>query len=386
MFLLASCGEQDPCPHPVSLVLDFRRDTADSAWTLVDPKAPGAPLAGELASLSAGPEGRVVAAGWLRDDAGPSLWAAELDERVCVRRAWRAPLGGDGPKPATILALSDGGLLAGGTAPGPGSDNDEAWVARYDNLGRAAWSVDEGEFLYVSGLFETPSREQVTALAALPDGRVAAAGGADVNGALHSNWLMLLEADGRVRGRIDLPRDDPRTAGDLAAIVPQADGVLWLAGTLDPGAPEADAWVLAIADDGATLLWDRRYEAAGRQSVADALPLDGGLLLAGGDAGEAWFATLDAEGEMLGSQRLRRAQPRGELRDLAAAGGTILAAGTAGGPWLLRLDARGIPGGTGWLAGSGRLLSALALPDGAALGGGRLGSAGPPLLVRLEPE
>lgn len=386
MLLLAAACD-DGCPHPRSLALDFRPAAAAATWVLVDPSAvpEAAPLVGEVASLVPAAEGALIAAGWLSSPAGPKLWAAGLDADFCVRRAWIAELGPAGPQPRVVRALPDGGLLVAGWAPGPGQGNEEAWVARYDRLGKPVWSVAEGEFLYVSGLFQTPSREAVTALALLPDGGIAAAGAADVNDALHSNWILLLDGDGRVRRRVDLPRDDPRTEAALTAVVPQPDGGLWLAGTLRPGEPEADAWVLALAPDD-SLLWDRRYEEPGRQEVAAALDRGGGVALAGRENGEAWLALLDGEGEMLQSQRLRRREAPGELAMLADAGGHLLAAGASAGPWLLRLDRLGRPDGSLALAGGGRLASAVSLPDGSLVAGGRLEGAGPPLLALLAPD
>ena len=393
LLLLAGCGPQDPCPHPKELVLDFLPGESPATWVVVDPAATeGAlPLAGELVALAAGADAGIVAGGWLTGPAGPKLWAASLDAQLCVQHAWIAELGPAGARPSELVALPDGGLLAGGTAPGPGVGNDEAWVARFDGRGKRLWSVVEGEFLYVSGLFETPSREVVTALSLLPDGGIAAAGGADVNGALYSNWVMLLEADGRVRRRIDLPRDDPRTPGDLAAVVPQADGSLWLAGTLDPAGAEADAWVLAVTAD-STLLWDRRYAAAGWQGVAAATLQGPALLLAGARQAlggrDAWLALLDGEGEMVLSQSLRRGEDGGDggLLAVAPAGDGLLAAGTSAGGWLLRLDELGRPLASTALRGAGALGAAVQLPDGRALGGGRAGAEGPPLLVLLPPS
>lgn len=390
-LLLAGCGPQDPCPHPADLALDFRPGPAAATWVLVDPaaKPEALPLTGEVVALAAGPEDGLVAAGWLSGPAGPKLWAASLDARLCVLRAWVAELGPGGLRPGELVALADGGLLAGGTAPGPGIGNDEAWVARYDGQGRSLWSVAEGEILYVSGLFETPSREAVTALALLPDGGVAAAGGADVNAALYSNWVLLLDADGRVRRRIDLPRDDPRTPGELAAVVPQADGTLWLAGTLAPDGDGGDAWVLAVAADN-TLLWDRRYPATGRQFVAAAAESDRHLVLAGAQQGAAgrqdgWLAVIDAEGEMILSQNLRSGDGGAAgLLALAPGGADLLTAGGAAGAWLLRLTPEGAPLASRALAGAGQLRAALLLADGRTLGAGRLGPAGPPLLLRIE--
>jgi hypothetical protein len=391
LLLLAGCGPRDPCPHPRDLALDFRPGGPAASWVLVDPTAAedALPLAGELIALAPAAGDGLVAGGWLSGPAGPKLWAATLDGELCVQRAWIAELGPAGARPSELVALPDGGLLAGGSAPGPGVGNDEAWVARFDGQGKPLWSVVEGEFLYVSGLFETPSRETVTAISLLPDGTIAAAGGADVNAALYSNWVMLLEADGRIRRRIDLPRDDPRMPGDLAAVVPQADGSLWLAGTLDPAGAEADAWVLAVAAD-STLLWDRRYAAPGWQGVAAAAHQGPALLLAGarqaGGGRDAWLARLDGEGEMVLSQSLRGAATGdGGLLAVAPAGGDLLVAGAAGGAWLLRLDDAGRPLASSAQPGAGRLGTVLQLPDGRALGGGRAGAAGPPLLVLLAP-
>lgn len=385
LLLTAACD--DGCPHPRSLALDFRPGADAASWIVVDPRAApeAAPLSGEVTSLVPAAEGALIAAGWLSSPAGPKLWAADLDADFCVRRAWVAELGPAGPQPSVLQALPDGGLLAAGRAPGPGQGNDEAWVARFDRLGKPVWSVAEGEFLYVSGLFQTPSREAVTALALLPDGGIAVAGAADVNDALHSNWIMLLDGEGHVRRRVDLPRDDPRTAAALTAVVPQPGGGLWLAGTLRPGEPEADAWVLALAPDD-SLLWDRRYEEPGRQEVAAALGRGEAVALAGRENGEAWLALLDAEGEMLLSQRLRRREAPGELTLLADDGEHLLAAGGSAGPWLLRLDRLGRPEGTRSLPGSGRLSSAVSLPDGRLVAGGRLEGVGPPLLLLLAAD
>ncbi len=396
-LLLAACGKQDPCGHAAGLALDVKPGPAPASWVLFDPaaKAGAAPLDGEILAIAAGPEDGAVAAGLLRAADGPRLFAITLDRAACVVQAWTAIPAPAGAEIRRMVAMGDGGLLVAGRAPGPGVGNDEAWVARYDGQGRSLWSVVEGEFLYVSGLFETPSREVVTALSLLPDGQIAAAGTADVNAALYSNWVLLLDEAGRVRRRIDLPRDDPRTPGELAAVTQQSDGSLLLAGTLTPDSDQADAWVLAIGAD-STLLWDRRYRQAGRQRVLAAAALDRGLALAGrealgGGAGDAWLSLIDSEGEDRGTINMRAgdgSEDGAALRALVGDQGNLLAAGGSGrdgGAWMLRLTPNGAPLDSRSLAGGGQFNDLLRLDDGRALAAGRQGANGPPLLVLMAP-
>jgi hypothetical protein len=397
LLLLAACGRQDPCGHAAGLALDVKPGPAPASWVLFDPaaKAGAPPLDGEILAIAAGPEDGAVAAGLLRDASGTRLFAITLDRAACVVQAWTAPPAPAGAEIRRLVAMGDGGLLVAGRAPGPGAGNDEAWVARYDGQGQALWSVIEGEFLYVSGLFETPSREVVTALALLPDGQIAAAGTADVNAALYSNWVLLLDTAGRVLRRIDLPRDDPRTPGELAAVTQQADGSLLLAGTLTPDSDQADAWVLAVGAD-STLLWDRRYRQPGRQRVLAAAGLDHGLALAGresvgGAAGDAWLSLIDSEGEDRGAVNMR-AGAAGEdgaaLLALMGDQGNLLAAGGSGrdgGAWMLRLTPNGAPLDSRGLPGGGQFNGLLRLDDGRALAAGRLGAAGPPLVMLMAP-
>lgn len=397
VLLLAACGKPDPCGHAPGLALDVKPGPVPASWVLVVPAAKaGAPaLMGEFLAIAAGPEDGAVVAGLLQDAGGQRLFAITLDRAACVVQAWTAPPGPPGAEMRRMVAMGDGGLLVAGRAPGPGVGNDEAWVARYDGQGQSLWSVIEGEFLYVSGLFETPSREVVTALALLPDGQIAAAGTADVNAALYSNWVLLLDEAGRVLRRIDLPRDDPRTPGELAAVTQQGDGSLLLAGTLAPDSDQADAWVLAVGAD-STLLWDRRYRQPGRQRVLAAAGLSGGLALAGretlgGAAGDAWLSLIDSEGEDRGAISVRAgaaAEDGAALQALVADNGNLLAAGGSGrggGAWMLRLTPNGAPLDSRGLEDGGQFNDLLRLDDGRALAAGRLGADGPPLLMLMAP-
>ncbi len=349
-------------------------------------------LAGTALSIARIPAGGHVVGGLIEQPGGQELFALKLDAGHCVVAAWRRPLTPPGAQISALLALPDGGLAVGGrTAGSGGSGDEEAWLARFRRDGEPLWSLVQGEFLYVSGLFDTPSREVVQALALLPDGRLAAAGRADVNGALYSNWLLLLQPDGHRPLRIDLPRDDPRIPGDFAAIAQAGDGRLALAGTLAAGDAKADAWVVVLAADG-ELLWDRRFRLPGAQAVAAALWLQDGLLLAGRQGMarrlDGWLLLVGADGKALSEAHLLHAAQESEsLLGLSAAGSIPVAVGRTGrgaegGGWLLRLDERAELAGALTLS-HGSLAAVATLDSGGVLAAGREAEGGPPLLLLL---
>lgn len=359
---------------------------------MVDPADSDRRLNGEAHSIAAVPAGGHVVGGMLEGATAIELFALTLDERHCVVASWRQPLTSAGAEITSLIALPDGGLAVGGRTVGNGGSGDEeAWLARYRRDGEPLWTIVQGEFLYVSGLFDTPSREVVQSLALLPDGRLAAAGRADVNGALYSNWLLLLEPDGHAPLRIDLPRDDPRITGNLVAVAQSADGRLALAGTLAAGDDKADAWVLVLSADG-ELLWDRRYRLPGRQSVAAAAWRGEQLVLAGqqghDDDSDGWVLQVDAEGEPLGEALLHYVDARNEsLAAIAATAQGAVAvgrndAGIAGGGWLVRLDADAQLEDTLSLP-QGSLGALASLDDGGLLAAGRESAGGAPLLLLL---
>jgi len=397
VLLLVGCEEATPAPCPPipGLVLDLAPAPAQTGlrtWSLVDPRQPGQPLIGsgeDLAALDAAllPGGTLVA-GRLERDGGAEIFALQLDVRSCAAAAWRRAL----PEGATVealLALADGGVAVGGHGPGPGGiADDDAWIARFGADGALLWERREGEFLFVSSTFEVPSRERVQALAALPGGGLAAAGEADVNGALFANWLLILTPDGTVADRLDLPRDDPASSIRLVALAVAADGRLLLAGSQETEGRAVPLAYLFAADG--ELLWDRRYDGSRGRWVSAAAWLPGGPVLGGQRQGrsgpEAWLLALDSQGQPLAEAVLRPSGTAGaRLRGLAGTGRGLLAA-VAGGQAaaILALGPDGSLRATASLA-DGSLAELLAIGDRGALAAGQTGSAGPPLLLRWEP-
>ena len=357
MSALAACGDDD-CRHPAGLALDLEAVPEGTAWYLRsgDGKAPA--LEGNVMSLALDQEGEgVVAAGVLFDgSATPQIFALKLDERLCVVAAWRRPLEPAEAILQAMVALPDGGLALGGWLPGPGGETDQdAWVARYDGVGTAAWQATEGEFLYVSEELNTPSREAVQALAYTDELGLLAAGAADINHALHSNWVLRFDADGKLLSRTDLPRDDPRVAGEMMTLVPGDEGTLWLAGMLAPKTPEADAWVLRLDED-ENLLWDRRYGEPANQWVGAAVPFgkggERGLAIVGSQGANAgsdgWIAAIGEDGAPLWSSVLKRQAESGEVFHAAVwtgnalvAGGNSVQEGAGIRAWLAAFDSTG---------------------------------------------
>jgi len=317
------------------------------------------PVALEGDVLSLAPRqghGGAIAAGLLFDgSASPKLFALAVDGLVCTVAAWQQPLEPSDATVAAVLALPDGGLAVGGWIPGPdGPDDRDAWIVRYGPAGEPLWQLDEGEFLYVSEELQAPSREAVQALAWTGDGLIAA-GAADINEALHSNWVLKLDGEGRLLSRIDLPRDDPRVPGELVALAAGSDGSLWLAGALATEESGTDAWLLRL-DAQADLLWDRRYGEPGPQAVqaATVFSANGGLALAfvgwQGEPrqGDAWIAAVDGEGTPLWSNVLKRQAKGSEsFAAVQAAGGGLAAGGRFGGgeaadqAWISHFDSQG---------------------------------------------
>jgi hypothetical protein len=355
-------------------------------------------LEGDVSSLTPRPMADggsgAVAAGVLFDgSAAPQLFVLALDARLCVLSAWRRSLEPAEAILQDLLALPDGGLALGGWIPGPeGREDRDAWVARFGPKGELLWQVTEGAFLYTSDELNTPSREAVQALAYDADLGLLAAGAADINQVLHSNWLLVLDHDGRLLRRIDLPRDDPRVAGEITALALAGDGSLWLAGVLAPLTPEADAWLLRLGQDD-KVLWDRRYGEPREQWVGAVAPFgDGGrkgLLVVGRQDAEqgsdAWVAAVDGTGTPLWSSVLKRQASGVETFHAALWTGASLVAGGSYGErgvlvraWLASFDPDGQQV-TVETPEAASLWALLAWSEGRFLGGGS-DAAGRPLL------
>ncbi|MEP3225734.1 MAG: hypothetical protein ABJO01_07155 [Parasphingorhabdus sp.] len=77
---------------------------------------------------------------------------------------WEKNVGGAGKEAANaLLALPDGGILAGGIKHAAGDPESDAWLLRMDAKGKFLWEVTMGQ---------KPSSESISHLALLPDGQV----------------------------------------------------------------------------------------------------------------------------------------------------------------------------------------------------------------------
>jgi len=396
--MLAACNDDD-CAHPAALAIDLQRLDDSQAWRLVRPGDEPVPLEGDVLSLAPrSPGGGAVVAGLLFDgSASPKVFAVAIDDLACAVTAWDRPLEPSEATVEVVLALPDGGLAIAGSIPGPaGEDDRDAWILRYGPGGNPVWELNQGGFLYVSEELKTPSREEIQALA-WSGGDLVAAGAADINQALHSNWVLRIAPDGRLLNRTDLPRDDPRVPGELSALAVGPEGDLWLAGQLTPEEGASDAWLLRLDAD-AGLLWDRRYGESGRQSIlaASVFQSDGGpaLVLVGlqGDPPEddAWIAAVDGRGTPLWSNVLKR-QASGSERfaavqavpDGLVAAGRFASSDLATQAWLVRFDGEGRQSG-GQAPAAGNVLAVLPWGGDAVLAGGSDGAGRPLLFLAAE--
>jgi hypothetical protein len=149
-------------------------------------------------------------------------------------------------------------------------------------------------------------RGDVVALAATADGGVVAAGRIRPAGSQDWGlWLVRLDAAGRLLWE-HLPKDSAVQAGHAVVALP--DGGFAVAGDSLKGQGDRDAHVWRFAADGA-LRWDRAYGGAAQDLARGLAHLaDGSLLVAGSTmsrgAGKTdlWLLRLAETGEPLGEQ------------------------------------------------------------------------------------
>lgn len=162
-----------------------------------------------------------------------------------------------------VSVLVDGSIVVGGVQDGAG------WVVRIDPKGELLWEV------------KLPQLEQVMALVALPDQRIAVVGTAESSTTgLGISRLLLLEPNGHATAERRLPSEEGR--GELASLALLPDGGLVATGRLSrPDSMDWNLWVVRLDGQGKTL-WEHVSEGAevdaGRAVTALS---DGGIAVVG---------------------------------------------------------------------------------------------------------
>jgi outer membrane protein assembly factor BamB len=225
-----------------------RKPGVRQAWVLRFDAAPpprwertyGEKLATLGRAITSTPEGGLVIAG--EEQVAPERfrgWLLALSPEGSVR--WERTPGHEGANGlSAVAALGDGSIVAGGVQDGA------AWVVRLAAQGELLWEV------------KLPQLEQVTALVALPTGRIAVAGTAESSTTgLGTSRLLLLESDGRVTGDRRLPAEGQ---GELAALALLPDGGLVATGRLSrAGSVDWNLWVISLSPQGDTR-WEQVME------------------------------------------------------------------------------------------------------------------------------
>jgi hypothetical protein len=222
-----------------------RQPGVQQAWVLRFDKAPpprwertyGGRLGTLGHALAALPAGGLVVAG--EEQVDPERfrgWLLALSPEGSV--LWERTPGREGFNGLNAVSvLEDGSIVAGGSQDGAG------WVVRMD---------PRGELLRDMKL---PQLEQVTALVALPDQRIAVVGTADSSTTgLGNSRLILLEADGRTLQERRFPAQGH---GELAALTPLPAGGLVATGrSSPPDSTDWKLWVICLDERGETR-WER---------------------------------------------------------------------------------------------------------------------------------
>jgi hypothetical protein len=238
-----------------------------------------------------------------------------------------------------VVVLADGVTVAGGTT------NWKGWLVRVDTasqsdislpdlndvfglavrprggfaaacvfdgsttgLGRAsvmAWSAD-GAADWRADL-PSPGRGELTGLASLPDGGLAAVGHHVTEDQVKARlWVVRLDSGGAVLWQRSLGPADVEQRGRAIAVL--ADGGIAAAG--DFVKDNLRRAHVARLDPGGGVLWEQSLGAADRYTVARGIaPTPGGVVLAGstrrgGGKTEAWIIGLDADGRQQWERKL----------------------------------------------------------------------------------
>lgn len=254
----------------------------------------GGPGNDRVRGLAALPGGGVALAGFTAStpQGDRDVWVLRLDDAGAVQ--WQRRFGGPGLDSAfSVAALPEGGLAVAGQLWAGDDRGLSLWVLRLAPDGALHWeaTADLARF------------GAATAVAAHPDGGVAVAGAAGVDGTLSDDlWLARYADDGAAlwtRRLGGAGRDTPWGLGVTAAGDLQVAAISW-----SGGRGGGDAWILGVDGADGAVLWERRYGGAAWDRPTGLLPLPTGPLVFGhtssSGAGyeDAWLLKLDPEGRL----------------------------------------------------------------------------------------
>jgi len=276
--------------------------------------------------------------------------ACRSDCTLPLEATWvRAPVGGEQAGAALGIAAGlEGGAVVVGYGQAASGALPRAWVAGYGRDGGERWA---------RWLPEDEAWATATARAVVVD----AAGDIFIAGDVHGEhdddvWVARCDPEGNVRW--SWIRDVGGNRDRAAAIALYDHGVV-VAGETLRDAGDRDGLVLAFDGEGERR-WTWRHDGPSGgidDARAVVVTADGGVVVGGGEDGLTawWLEKLDAEGNPLGTTRVRgevgawvSALAVDERGDLWAAGTEVLEAGSTADPsswhaqpWLARLDAAG---------------------------------------------
>ena len=220
-------------------------------------------------SVVALPDGGFAVAGQRSmDGSTDDAWIFRLNANGEV--LWEKVFGGTFVNIATSVALTpDGGIVAAGIMGqrkhhGSLTEGGNAWVVRLSSSGDLLWEKRIGE-----------DRIKLTAVAALPDGGVIAAGAKG----FHQAWIFRLDPDGKLLWQKPIAAGRSRWG---VKIVMLSDGGFALSGWLaqEKATDDHKPWVSRFDKD-ANLLWDKIYAGKGMGASGITALSDGGFALAG---------------------------------------------------------------------------------------------------------
>ena len=294
----------------------------DADGTLVWEKTYGSGETSFAHSVVALPDGGFAVAGQRsKDGSTDDAWIFRLNANGEV--LWEKVFGGSFVNiAASVAVMPDGGIVAAGITGqrkhhGSLTEGGNAWVVRLSSSGDLLWEKRIGE-----------DSIKLTAVAALPDGGVIAAGAKDYP--TYQAWLFRLNSDGK------LLWEKPIAAGEHrwgTKIVVLSDGGFALSGWLaqEKATGDRKPWVSRFDKD-ANLLWDKTFVGKGMGASAITALSDGGFALAGmtvrGRFGlyDAWVARLDANGDLVWEQTYGGASEDGATLSLSHRMAALLSA------------------------------------------------------------
>lgn len=251
-------------------------------------------------AITTTPDGKLIVVGQTYSNTLKSTdtWILKLDKDG--RELWLKAFGG--PKNeelSAVAALPDGGIVVAGQTSSKSVGQSDAWVLRLDANGKLIWEKTFGGVEY----------DYASSVALMPNGNLVIAGVNNSKGVSSLGfWVFTLNADGQLLWE-KIFVDKARIGDPSIAVMP--DSNLVLAGSTEENFADKNARILKLDKHG-ELLWSRTFEGepdhSERISSLAVMP-DGGLAMAGSSGVEGsccyndiWVLRLDSDGRLLWQQ------------------------------------------------------------------------------------